>query len=83
VFGLAVGLAVGIGVGVAFMIAVSQAWLGMLNFFLGRGGYFSRDGVRFLQDARERGVLRTAGSVYQFRHARLQDQLAGVARRAG
>jgi hypothetical protein len=31
----------------------------------------------FLEDARERGVLRTVGSVYQFRHAILQDQLAG------
>jgi hypothetical protein len=30
----------------------------------------------FLEAARERGVLRTVGSVYQFRHAILQDQLA-------
>lgn len=32
--------------------------------------------VRFLDDARERNVLRTIGPVYQFRHARLQDRLA-------
>jgi hypothetical protein len=32
--------------------------------------------MRFLEDARERGVLRTVGPVYQFRHARLQDRLA-------
>jgi hypothetical protein len=32
--------------------------------------------MRFLDDARERGVLRTVGPVYQFRHARLQDRLA-------
>lgn len=31
----------------------------------------------FLEDARERGVLRTVGPVYQFRHAKLQDRLAG------
>jgi hypothetical protein len=31
----------------------------------------------FLEDARGRGVLRTAGAVYQFQHATLQDQLAG------
>lgn len=31
----------------------------------------------FLEDALTRGVLRTAGGVYQFRHATLQDQLAG------
>jgi hypothetical protein len=33
--------------------------------------------VRFLEDARDRNVLRTVGPVYQFRHARLQDRLAG------
>ncbi|HEX4657182.1 MAG TPA: hypothetical protein VH307_07340 [Streptosporangiaceae bacterium] len=32
--------------------------------------------MRFLDDARQRSVLRTVGSVYQFRHARLQDRLA-------
>jgi hypothetical protein len=31
----------------------------------------------FLENARDRGVLRTMGAVYQFRHATLQDQLAG------
>ncbi|MGH3867208.1 MAG: hypothetical protein ACRDQ4_13900 [Pseudonocardiaceae bacterium] len=31
----------------------------------------------FLEDARGRHVLRTVGAVYQFRHATLQDQLAG------
>jgi hypothetical protein len=32
--------------------------------------------VRFLEDARDRNVLRAVGPVYQFRHARLQDRLA-------
>jgi hypothetical protein len=32
--------------------------------------------LRFLKDARARHVLRTAGAVYEFRHARLQDLLA-------
>lgn len=32
--------------------------------------------MRFLEDARERGVLRTVGPIYQFRHAELQDRLA-------
>jgi hypothetical protein len=31
----------------------------------------------FLEDARERGALRTMGAAYQFRHATLQDNLAG------
>ena len=33
--------------------------------------------MSFLDDARNRGVLRTVEAVYQFRHATLQDQLAG------
>jgi hypothetical protein len=33
---------------------------------------------RFLYEARARGVLRQAGAVYQFRHARLQDHLAAT-----
>ncbi|WP_062997105.1 hypothetical protein [Nocardia mikamii] len=32
--------------------------------------------MRFLEDARQRGVLRTVGPIYQFRHAELQDRLA-------
>jgi hypothetical protein len=31
--------------------------------------------VTFLEDAHQRGVLREAGAVYQFRHARLQERL--------
>jgi hypothetical protein len=34
--------------------------------------------MTFLNDARERNVLRTVGPVYQFRHARLQDLLAAT-----
>lgn len=33
--------------------------------------------LRFLDDAHRRGVLRQVGPVYQFRHADLQDHLAG------
>jgi hypothetical protein len=32
----------------------------------------------FLEDARAREVLRCVGTLYQFRHARLQDQLRGI-----
>jgi len=35
--------------------------------------------MHFLDDARERNILRTIGPVYQFRHARLQDHLARLA----
>jgi hypothetical protein len=32
--------------------------------------------IRFLEDAHRRGILRTVGTLYQFRHASLQDRLA-------
>lgn len=35
--------------------------------------------LRFLEDARQRQILRAVGPVYQFRHARLQDRLASEA----
>jgi hypothetical protein len=37
--------------------------------------------MTFLNDAHRRGVLRQAGGLYQFRHARLQHHLAGQYRR--
>ena len=39
--------------------------------------------MRFMEDAHQRGVLRAVGPIYQFRHARLQDRLAGRAKTAG
>ncbi|MFF4159248.1 NACHT domain-containing protein [Streptomyces sp. NPDC001678] len=39
--------------------------------------------VAFLEDAYRRGVLRQAGAVYQFRHARLRDHLARTYRARG
>jgi hypothetical protein len=35
--------------------------------------------MRFLEDARDREILRAVGAVYQFRHARLQDRLSANA----
>lgn len=81
--GLGTGLALAvintIAVGIAYAIAVSQAGLAMVTFYLlGLAGLFPARGFRFLEDARRRGVMRTVGAAYQFRHARLQDQLAGT-----
>jgi hypothetical protein len=77
--GLALGLVAGLAEGLAVTLAVSQSWAATMGFLLlGRAGIFPRKGIRFLEDARERGVLRTVGSMYQFRHARLQDQIAGA-----
>ncbi len=69
-----VGIGVGIGfiscvVGLVFLAEVRMAikWRTPIRL------------MRFLEDARSRNILRTVGPVYQFRHARLQDRLAGSA----
>jgi hypothetical protein len=82
--GIAAGVASGIAVGVTSGIAAGAT---DVNFFLPACVAFvlmRRSGgparmLGFLEDARRRGVLRTAGPVYQFRHARLQDLLASQA----
>ncbi|GII65081.1 NACHT domain-containing protein [Sphaerisporangium krabiense] len=75
--GWLLGIGTGLGEALAVTIAVSQSWSATVAFvLLGRTGVFPHQGIRFLDDAHRRGVLRTVGSVYQFRHARLQDQLA-------
>lgn len=80
--GAAAGLAVGATVGLSAVFVVGAT---NVNFFmpayaafalLRHSGHGPARMMDFLEDARERGVLRTAGPVYQFRHARLQDLLA-------
>jgi hypothetical protein len=76
------GVAAGILIGGLFGVVYSQAWiarLAMVQLWLRR-----RTPLRlltFLDDALQRGVLRSVGPVYQFRHARLQDLLADEDRR--
>ncbi|MGH3829566.1 MAG: hypothetical protein ACRDRS_03795 [Pseudonocardiaceae bacterium] len=71
VAGLALGLAVGLVFPATWQVALASAQLW-------RRGEAPVRLIRFLEDARERQVLRTVGQVYQFRHAQLQDRLAGV-----
>ncbi|WP_210783140.1 NACHT domain-containing NTPase [Micromonospora sp. H61] len=66
------------GLTVALMYALPHAW-GI--FVITRAGLaMSRTTplrlMVFLREAHDRGVLRQAGGVYQFRHSRLQDHLA-------
>jgi DNA-binding SARP family transcriptional activator len=68
VFAIAIGLT----------IFLSRAWG---SFILTRAWLATRGKtplrlMRFLADTHRRAVLRQAGAVYQFRHARLQDNLA-------
>ena len=71
------GLAVAVGTIPACALTATPTWPASLTFVQLR---FSQHTplrlMRFFEDARERGVLRTVGPVYQFRHARLQDRLA-------
>ncbi|MET8847858.1 helix-turn-helix domain-containing protein [Amycolatopsis sp. NPDC004625] len=80
--GLAVGLIGGAGGAVAYVFAFTAwgQWLVVTRVWLPLTGRLPWATAAFLEDAYRRGILRQAGAVYQFRHARLQDHLA---RRAG
>lgn len=67
VFGLAIWLEISLA---------SQTTLAWLQLWLSRR-IPTVALMPFLEDAQARGVLRTVGATYQFRHATLQDQLAG------
>lgn len=72
-----IGLVVAVAAIPACALTATPTWPASLTFVQLR---FSQHTplrlMRFFEDARERGVLRTVGPVYQFRHARLQDRLA-------
>ncbi|WP_431895043.1 NACHT domain-containing protein [Micromonospora haikouensis] len=75
VYGVVVGLATGL------MWALTSAWgqwLVLIRLWLPLRGRLPWRTFAFLSDARDRGVLRQVGAVYQFRHARLQHYLSGA-----
>ncbi|BCB75853.1 NACHT domain-containing protein [Phytohabitans flavus] len=75
--GLVTGVAVGVATTIAAALTVSSTWRTTLAFLQLRvRGDGPARGMTFLEDAHRRSVLRVVGSVYQFRHARLQDRLA-------
>lgn len=72
------GLGLALIVGLPVWLTYPQAWPSSLAFAqlaISKNRTPVRL-MRFLEDAHERGVLRTVGPVYQFRHASLQDRLA-------
>jgi len=74
-----VGLANMLTFGIGVALVSSATWAATLaNTQLWRRGETSACLLDFLEDAHAREVLRSVGPVYQFRHARLQDRLAGV-----
>jgi hypothetical protein len=75
--GIITGLTLGLATAVAATITVSSTWrTGALFLQLWARGDGPVRGMRFLENAHQREILRVVGSVYQFRHARLQDRLA-------
>jgi hypothetical protein len=75
VFGLVTGLVFGLETG----LVASHVWPSSLAAIqLAMQWRTPAHLIEFLDDARERNVLRTVGPVYQFRHASLQDRLAAT-----
>jgi len=76
--GLQIGAYIGLPLGLVCGITSSVTWPTTLAWHQLRLSRVPAVGLMcFLEDARTRGVLRTVGAVYQFRHATLQDHLAG------
>ncbi|MGH3900029.1 MAG: hypothetical protein ACRDTA_17675 [Pseudonocardiaceae bacterium] len=74
-----IGVGSGLAVGLVYGVTSSVTWPTTIAWLqLQRSHRVPAVGLMpFLDDARTRGVLRTVGAVYQFRHATLQDHLAG------
>lgn len=79
--GLAVGLIGGLGGAAAYALGFTAwgQWALISRIWLPLTGRLPWAIVTFLKDAYQRGVLRQAGAVYQFRHGRLQDHLCRTA----
>jgi hypothetical protein len=80
--GLVFGIegAFGAGIGYGLCLTAWGQWVAIARIWLPLTGRLPWRLVAFLDDACQRGALRRAGAVYQFRHARLQDHLIGVPR---
>jgi hypothetical protein len=75
---LALGLVGGIGGGLSYVLSLTAwgQWVVFARVWLPLTGRLPWRLSAFLDDAYRRGVLRRAGAVYQFRHARLQEYFA-------
>jgi hypothetical protein len=94
-FGLAIGVSAGLSGGLlygpvwAFSLdkgragVVSWMHLVFVRLWLAPRGRLPWRLMGFLEAAHDKGVLRQSGAVYQFRHAFLQNALAGVPPRTG
>lgn len=74
--GWAVSATLGGGLGYVLSLTAWGHWFLRVRIWLPLTGRLPWAVLAFLDDAHERGVLRHAGAVYQFRHDRLKDHLA-------
>jgi hypothetical protein len=78
-FGFTVGIAAGLGAGLlAALVAVQVPVVKLTDFILSFQEGSRVNFRRLLEDALDRQLLRQAGTVYQLRHAALQDHLAAM-----
>ncbi|WP_234429206.1 helix-turn-helix transcriptional regulator [Streptomyces sp. AV19] len=75
---LQLGVTSGLGGSLGYALALTAwgQWVVFARIWLPLTGRLPWSVVAFVEDAYRRGVLRQAGAVYQFRHARLQEHLA-------
>ncbi|MDT8912028.1 helix-turn-helix domain-containing protein [Amycolatopsis sp. PS_44_ISF1] len=80
--GLLIGAVSALGGGLSYVLAFTAwgQWLLLTRVWLPLTGRLPWAVTAFLDDAYHRGVLRQAGAVYEFRHARLQDYLGQASR---
>lgn len=76
--GVRLGVLSGLGGALGYSLALTAwgQWAVLARIWLPLTGRLPWATAAFLDDAYRRGVLRQAGPVYQFRHARLQQHLA-------
>jgi hypothetical protein len=75
--GFRVGILSGLGGALGYVLALTAwgQWAILARVWLPLTGRLPWSVAAFLDDAYRRGILRQAGAVYQFRHARLQHHL--------
>jgi hypothetical protein len=73
VFGLEAAFAGGLGY--ALSLTAWGQWVAIARIWMPLTGRLPWRLIAFLDDACQRGALRQAGAVYQFRHAQIQDHL--------
>lgn len=79
-FDFGIGVRVGIATGFSWLLISAYMRFTIARLILACRGCLPWHTMLFLEDAHKRGVLRQIGAIYEFRHQRLQETLATMAR---